>query len=382
MLPQKNNCTGCGNCAAVCPQNCITMVTDSEGFRCPVIDLQKCIKCRKCEKTCSVLNVPSTSNEETAVAAQNNNEQIRQQSSSGGVFFPLAVDVISAGGKVCAAVYDSDFSVRHVIVENLEDLAPMHGAKYSQSRSEHCFGPIKEYLNRNIPVMFVGTPCQCAGLRSFLGKDYGNLLLVDMICHGVPSPTVLRDYLQERRSKDAPDSNISAVNMRSKVSGWSRYAYSVEIVYSNGKHYIAKQGENAFLRGFTSNLFLRPSCSNCSFKGISRCSDLTLGDYWGVWEQHPDFDDNKGTSLLLIHSERGLAAWAKISEQFCWRNIPVQEAIQYNPSVTNSSMPHPAREMFFTGRYKQKSVENWIWKCILPQKELFAKRLIRRVIGK
>lgn len=379
MLVDSSRCSGCGSCAAVCPRDCITMEYDREGFRHPRVDPERCVRCGVCESTCPIMAPLPSSAEPKAVAAQNRDDDVRASSSSGGVFSALAERILRRGGLVCAAVYGEDFSVVHVTADTPEGVARQRGAKYPQSRAEHCFAGIRAALRRGTPVLFVGTPCQCAGLRAFLGGDDPNLLLVDMVCHGVVSPKVWARYLQERRHLDAGGASLTAVNLRSKTTGWSRYRYSVRMDYADGQAYRALQGEDPLMRGFTGNLFLRPSCSGCAFKGRNRCADLTLGDYWGIWEQHPEFDDDRGTSLLLIHTAKGQGAWEQIAEQFRALETPCAEAISKNPSAVASSVPHGARERFFRDLDRKKSVIRWIDQCLGGEKPGLLRRIRNRL---
>lgn len=364
MLVDSSQCCGCGSCAASCPESCITMEYDGEGFRYPHVDPAQCIHCRACEKTCPVMNPPSPADSPKAIAAQNQDGHIRASSSSGGIFFALAENTIRSGGLVCAAVYDEDFSVTHILADTLQDAARQRGAKYPQSSVEHCFAEIRRALRSGTPVMFVGTPCQTAGLRAFLGRDDANLLLVDMICHGVVSPKVWARYLDERQLLDAGKAPVASVNLRSKATGWSHYQYSVSINYANGASYQACQSKDPLMQGFTQNLYLRRSCSQCVFKGTKRCADLTLGDYWGIWDQNPEFDDNQGTSLLLIHTPKGQEAWDTISGQFRFLETTYQEAVSRNPSAAASSVPHGARDKFFRNLDREKSMIQWITQCL------------------
>lgn len=224
----------------------------------------------------------------------------------------------------------------------------MRGAKYSQSHAGHLFRQLKELLETGKPVMFTGTPCQCAGLKAYLGKEYAQLLLVDMICHGVPAPAVWGSYINHRRQQDSNGSDLISVDQRDKSTGWSHYAYSITFRYANGHTYSVRQSEDPYMRGFVQSLYLRPSCSECSFKGIGRCSDLTLGDCWGIWESHPDFDDNKGTSLLLIQSENGQKLWECIQSDFRTVALTAEEAVLYNPSAMRVSDAHPCRAELFS----------------------------------
>ena len=356
------------------------MRTDSEGFLYPVIDKMQCISCGKCEKVCPVLKGIPCSNQTEFYAAQNNAPLIRESSSSGGVFSALANKVLQKDGAVCAAIYNKDFAVSHKIVVSKEETAQMRGAKYSQSHASHLFPELESMLKAGKQVLFVGTPCQCAGLKAYLGKDYGNLLLVDMICHGVPSPLVWQAYINRRKTLDAGEGKLAAIDLRNKSTGWSRYAYSVKFSYENGAVYSAVQGQDPFMRGFTGDMYLRPSCSACSFKGVHRCSDLTLGDCWGIWDTHPEFDDNRGTSLLMIHSARGKTIWNEISKDFRILELNEEEAIRQNPSAVTSSKPHPLRAVFFERLKKQEPVDVLIWDLLTPKKR--KPGLIRRIIRK
>ena len=307
ILAEKEKCTGCGSCAISCPEKCILMDTDAQGFRYPTINNEKCIHCSLCEKKCPVITPEEVKSENIFLAAKNKNIEIRKQSTSGGVFTALAQYCINNGGIVCGAAYDSDNHVVHSLFSDEVHIAKMRSAKYSQSYSEHTFLEIREMLKNNRWVLFSGTPCQVAALRSYLGKDYNTLILVDIVCHGVPSPLIWDKYLADlNRNSEA---KLKSINLRSKVSGWSRYNYSTEFVYENGKKIVIPQNENYFMRGFVSNLYLRPSCSHCSFKGVDRVSDFTLGDYWGIWNQYAEFDDNVGTSMIIIHGTKGRMLW-------------------------------------------------------------------------
>lgn len=380
MISQHmDDCTGCGGCAAICPKSCITMIADKEGFLYPQVQQSDCINCNLCEKVCPLLKRPALSKRTQALAAQNQDSSVRSTSSSGGVFTALAELVLREGGAVCAAVYGEDFSVQHKIAVTSDDIASMRGAKYAQSNIGQLYPELKELLDEDQSVLFVGTPCQCAGLKAYLGKDYSKLLLVDMICHGVPSPAVWHAYLQWRKKKDASGSAIDTVNLRSKSTGWSRYAYSVNITYLNGCAYSVPQGEDPFMSGFAQNLYLRPSCSNCAFKGVERCSDLTLGDCWGIWDSHPEFDDNKGTSLVLIQSQKGQQMWNKIRSNFRFIALKDEDAISCNPSAVSSSSPHPARAEFFARLSEGEPMDELIWDQLLPKPS--KKSLIKRCIG-
>lgn len=365
MWIPKADCTGCGACAAKCPKGAISMEADSEGFLYPKTDSLRCVDCDLCRRVCPSLQGVISHEAPEAVAAKHKNASIRQKSSSGGVFTGLAQHILAQGGVICAAVYDENFAVIHQIGTTPHQF---RGAKYAQSHAGHLFSELQRLLKEGKQVLFVGTPCQCAGLLRYLGKAPENLVLVDMICHGVPSPKAWQEYLKLH-------GNVTSVNLRSKVSGWSRYSYSVEI-----DDYTQIQSRDPYLRGFTANLFLRPSCSQCNFKGLERCTDLTLGDFWGIWDLMPEFDDNRGTSLLLIHSEKGRALWQAIQNEFDHQAFDPQQAIVSNPSAETSSPAHPKREEFFQGICLEP-FDQLVWSCLEPKppKAGVLRRILRRI---
>lgn len=383
MLPTKNLCNGCGACSVTCSKNCIEMIADYEGFLYPNVNLQKCVSCGLCEQSCPVLTNKSVKRTygTKSFAAQNKNENIRRRSSSGGVFFALAISVLEQGGVVCAAKYSKDFEVIHSIATTKEELLDYCGAKYAQSKTGKCFIEIRKMLHQGRKVLFVGTPCQVAGLNGFLKRPYDNLMLVDMICHGVPSPLVWRKYLEERKLLDANGAELVAVNLRDKSTGWSRYSYSIRFDYQNGKVYSAHQDKDRFMQGFTSNLYLRPSCSNCKFKGIERISDITLGDFWGVWNQYPEFDDNIGTSLVMIHSEKGQKVWEYILENLRVLEISNEEATQYNPSAIKSSSASNKRIDFYRGLQQGRQVSDMV-QIYLSNQNIQKASIPQRILNK
>ena len=233
MIRIPSTCTGCHACAAICPKKCIDMKDIGEGFLFPVIHTETCIQCNRCEEVCPVLHIPGSSHQTQVFALKNKDEAERKKSTSGGVFPLLARRILDAGGIIYGAAYDSDFSVKHIAVEDSENLSLLQGTKYVQSTVGRLFSEVKDWLKAGRLVLFSGTPCQCAGLRAFLGKDYNNLMLVDLICHGVPSPKVWQTYIDYRAKQENGGKRPVRINMRSKISGWSRY--STEFDYGNGK---------------------------------------------------------------------------------------------------------------------------------------------------
>lgn len=339
ILCDNKICTGCAACAAVCPTSCISMIPDEEGFLRPVIDSVHCTECHICTQVCPPLSYCGINSQNTtALAAINMDYSVREHSTSGGVFSLLCEYILNQGGVVFGAAYNSDFSVSHCCIEDMDDLHSLRQAKYVQSNITDCYHRIKTILQRGRPVLFSGTPCQVHGVQSYLGKDYNNLLLVDLICHGIPSPKVWQHYIHYRCNTDANGARPTSINMRSKESGWA--SYSVHFDYTDGGSYIASNRKDPYIKGFIGNLYLRPSCYDCSFKGVERISDITLGDYWGVWSQHPEIDDQNGVSLVLLHSIKGKKIFDSLSEFLKAIPLDLHTCLDENPSAVQSpSLP-------------------------------------------
>lgn len=378
---EKESCTGCSACTSVCPQNCIKLTVDGNGFLHPDLSEQAwCINCKFCENVCPIQNGSQLSeNHPQAYAAWSCNEKIRAESSSGGVFSELAKIVFFQNGVVYGASYDENFFVKHICIETEEELSKLRGAKYAQSDLGNSFIEIRNRLNNNQKVLFSGTPCQVAGLKSFLRKDYENLICVDFVCHGVPSPMAWKEYVKYRSQIDASGQLPKKINLRSKISGWSRYRYSNLYEYSNENTYTAMSGNDLYMKLFVGDYISRESCSDCQFKGYSRLSDITLGDFWGIWDLAPEMDDDKGTSLVLVQSEKGRKIFSEIADRICSKEMTLEQASMQNPSLLKSSPAKANRQevldIIREGRIGE--LENLFTK---PQKEKSS--LLHRIVRK
>lgn len=344
-------CTGCGTCVFGCPINCIQMYKDEEGFSRPKINYSKCINCGRCRNICPVTNKPQDDNiEPQAYAVINKNKEIRMKSSSGGVFSLIAEEIIKRGGAVFGATFDKDFNVRHIAVEKIEDLESLRGSKYVQSSTENTYEQAKIYLEKGKPVLYTGTPCQIAGLKAFLGKEYENLITQDIICHGVPSPLVWKKYIEYREK--LAQQKVKKIFFRAKNEGWKRF--SVSFSFEKDTEYRKVLTDDYYMQGFLGHLYLRNSCHNCSFKQMHRQSDLTLADFWGVEKVLPDWNDDKGVSLVLVHSEKGQKVLEWIRENISLREVDFSEAIRENPSYLLSVNSSAFRKPFFNLIHKKR----------------------------
>ncbi|MBR3289868.1 MAG: Coenzyme F420 hydrogenase/dehydrogenase, beta subunit C-terminal domain [Clostridia bacterium] len=339
---QAHTCTGCGACVNACGAGALAFFEDEHGFWTPALT-GTCTGCGACLKACPLYDPPVPHTGTVAYAAFSRDEAIREQSSSGGVFSLLAQTVLASGGAVYGAAYDEDFTVRHIGVEEPADLAKLRGAKYTQSRIGDLYAQIKKKLAAGQTVLFSGTPCQTAGLSSFLGRDDDRLLLIDTVCHSVPSPLAWRRYVEYRARQDADGTPPASVNMRSKQTGWSRYRYACRFSYPDGREYAALGSDDLFMRLFIRGCISRSSCADCRFKGYDRVSDITLGDCWGIWEISPDMDDDRGTSLLLVHSEKGERALQSIRDQLTMKPLSLSDASRQNPAILRSAAPDQHR---------------------------------------
>lgn len=386
-LPDKDMCTGCTACVNVCPKHCLEMRTDKNGFPFPEIVVKtNCIACGACEKVCPILLTRDYKEvKTTAYAALTINEVHRMDSSSGGIFTELADNVLKEGGIVFGASYDANGTVKHIGIDEKCDLSKLRGAKYSQSVLGECFHSVKYHLNLGKKVLFSGTPCQVAGLKAFLQKDYVNLICIDCVCHGVPSPMVWEKYVQYRAQLDAKNELPVHINLRNKESGWNHFSYSVEFNYLDGKRYICKNSEDLFMRLFVGDYISRESCANCHFKGYDRVSDITLGDFWGIWDIYPEMDDNKGTSLVLTHTNKGEELLQAIADIIKIQEVSLEQASQMNPSLLKSSQHKLNREFVLNSiaenGFQEVQILTLFNSC--PKRSIIgkAKRCMQKIFG-
>lgn len=342
-IQDKHACCGCSACEQICPRQCIVFKADEEGFMYPVVNQEACIECGLCERVCPVLNHGDNSRPLKTFAAMNRNKSVRAASSSGGIFTALAEKTVNEGGKVYGARFNDTLGVEHCGADDIDGIASFRGSKYLQSTMNNTFKNVRADLNKGKKVLFSGTPCQVAGLKKFLRKDYDNLTLVDFVCHGVPSPAVWQGYLHS-----FPNVFIDSASFRDKQEGWHRYGMRLRGAYRSDAscwHRFGLFFDDPYMQIFLANLSLRPSCYECPAKAGRSGSDLTLGDFWGIEQVDPAVDDDRGTSLVIVNSAKGEALLQGLDIKT--KEEPHEEAVKYNPSIEVSVAEPEARAKFF-----------------------------------
>ena len=338
------DCSGCSACANVCPNNCIHMEPDEEGFFYPVISKADCVKCRRCDYVCPIVNTALAPSDgfKKAWGAYNVDSDTLRCSSSGGVFSALAEEIIEEGGCVFGAAFRPGFqTLHHIKVDNIKELKCLIGSKYLQSEMEDCFVSVKNELANDRIVLFTGTPCQVAGLRSYLKKEYKNLLCAEVICHGTPSALLWQTYLKQW------DVLPKSVSFRNKNHGWKNYYLSIG--FSNGKEYNKNRKDDAFMQMFLSNYCLRESCYHCVVKSEkSSGADMTLGDFWGIEKIIPSENFRNGVSLVIVNTPKGEDYFKRIKgEQIEAFEVDYTQAVNRNSALNQSALRPSERNDFF-----------------------------------
>lgn len=354
-INDKANCCGCEACSEICPTKCISMKSDEEGFLYPNVDVEKCINCGICESICPILNQHLVSDRiKEGYAAINKDLSERLTSSSGGIFTLLADYVLNLGGVVVGCILSEDCKkAYHVIIEDKQQLDKLRGSKYVQSNMQNVYRNIKMQLEKNRKVLFSGTPCQVVALKSFLKKEYSELICIDVICHGVPSPRLWRDNVEyiEKTKK----CKLKNVNFRSKKQG-GHSAYGI-LYQKDTKSFFRNKKQDPYFQFFLKNLSLRPSCYECAFKGLERISDITLGDFWGIEDYFPDLDDGKGVSIVVIHSIVGKTLIKEIESGMIMKKINIHEVFDKHNKAMCESSKMPENRNAFWRDYKMLSFE-------------------------
>lgn len=354
-IEDKSKCCGCNACGDICSHDAIEFKTDIEGFWYPEVNKDKCVECGLCEKICPELHISKLKQNDFpqpahTIAAINKKLDVRWDSTSGGAFSALAETMYEKGGYVSGAIYNENFTVRNYISNNPEDLVKLRSSKYLQSNAEGLYKEIRSLLRRGEHVLACGTPCQMAALRSFLMKDYENLIIVDFICRGVNSPKVYRKYLDSLEHRYG--GKVVYVKAKNKELGWRNLTRKV--VFDNGAVYYGVSMDDDFRRGYHTNVYCRPSCYTCQYKGFPRMADITIADYWGIEKIDKNLDNNIGTSMILLNSKKGIEYFDSVKDKLEWIETPFESILPGNIALTKSIEPAKIdREKFFADLDKE-----------------------------
>ncbi|HIR73519.1 MAG TPA: Coenzyme F420 hydrogenase/dehydrogenase, beta subunit C-terminal domain [Candidatus Coprenecus pullicola] len=331
-ITDPHDCCGCTACSSACPRGSITMKENSEGFLYPSVDGNTCIECGLCVKVCPVISQSPVRRPIEVYAVKHPDGKIREGSASGGAFPLLASAILEKGGMIFGSRYDNNHEAVHDSAATPAEAAAFTGSKYLQSRMEDCYSRVRTALREGLPVLFTGTPCQVAGLNHFLASGAGKvpterLVTVDLICHGAPSPGVWRKYLAEEmaamEARGYSAVTVDEVRFRDKEdgkAGWKGYNFKIFFSATDPSGAVchpvlSEKGKagNLFIRGFLSDFYSRPSCYRCPAREFRSGSDITIGDFWGIGDLRPDFDDDRGVSAVLINTEKGRRLFSSLS---------------------------------------------------------------------
>lgn len=349
QIRDKKECCGCNACGDACAHGAITFKTDIEGFWYPEVDKDKCVDCGLCEKVCPIINVDKLKKNDFAepicYAAEHKNIEVVFDSTSGGLFSALADIMYKSGGYVGGAVFNDDFSVRQYISNDRNDLPRLRSSKYLQSSLEGFFKQVRALVKAGEQVLVCGGPCQMAAMRSFLGRDYDNLIIADYICRGINSPKVWRKYLDSFEERYG--SKVVYCKAKSKEYGWRNLTQKV--ILADGRHVYETREQSNYTKGYLrTNVYCRPSCYDCRFKGYPRIADITLADFWGIERISSSMEKDLGTSLVMVNSKKGQAYFERVKTRVNCVEVPFHEAERGNPALNKPlAAPLVDREKFF-----------------------------------
>ena len=364
-LCKLERCTGCMACANLCPQKCISFAPDNEGFLRPQIDENACINCGLCAKKCPQNTTPDFFKNGKVYACWHRDQSIRKKSTSGGAFTAIAEYVFARGGVVYGAGFDENMMVRHKRIERVEDLDQLRGSKYVQSYIGEVYAFVQKDLKANRLVLFTGTPCQVMGLKACLrNKDSDNLITVDLVCHGVPSPKIYKDYLNHMEQQYG--SKAKMVNFRNKKPGW--FIFGMKIEFENHKVYRKNKFKDSYTSGFLNDYFIRPNCHLCQYTTTRRVADITIGDFWCFKSKNAKFrDTDKGISLCLLNSPKAVKAFESFSKSLVYIEDDLEYAADHNVPLRKPFRPNPNRAEFWD-EYQKRGFEAVLSRFMMGEK--------------
>ena len=350
VIKDKEKCCGCNACQQICPQHCIRMEADEQGFLYPFVDEVACVNCHLCENVCPVLNRYTQKDAPIcSYLAKTKDDTIRVASSSGGVFTVLATHVLDKGGVVFGVRFDKRWMTVYDYTETKDKLCFFRGSKYVQACPHKAYNDVLRFLKEGRLVLFTGTPCFISGLNHFLKKKYDNLLTLDVVCHSIPSPKVWSYYISEIEKTNK--AKVSYVTFRDKSNGWTNYSIRLEFEdeQKNKRSFVETHDDNVYMRGFLHDLYTRPSCSECPARNYTSGSDITIADAWDINKYHPEKNDEEGISHILINTEKGNIFLEQIKDLLICEKIDYSEVEPYtmHAPITKSSSAHPYRKVFY-----------------------------------
>lgn len=380
-------CCGCKACEQVCPKYAISMKIDEKGFWYPRIDKKKCVECGLCHKVCPENYQSFQTNLPECIVYYNTDKEKQQEYSSGGAFLRICKAYVE--GKDDYAIYGAAITtgniVKHIRITNWDNVNQLSRSKYVQSDTENVYKQVKTDLSMKKYVVFSGTPCQVQALKNFLGKEYERLLLIDFVCHGVPSPMAYKKYCDSIAKTLGKKIDKVLFRYKQEIGPDKKWdTQGMSILFDDGTDYKETRAADVYMRAFLSELLSRPSCSECKYTKLNRVSDLTLGDFWGIEEEYPQFaiQNTAGTSMVLVNSLKGRELVQNIKQKVCneiLEYVDLEIATRRNVPLTSTIEPHPMREQFYDNLRKKK---NWSFEECLDQTLYPRGNIVQRVIRK
>lgn len=382
QVSEKQKCCGCEACVQKCPKGCIQMQADYQGFYYPIVNQSLCIDCGLCEVVCPIIHQEKSRKPLEIYGAVNKDEKIRLESSSGGIFTAIAESLINKDGIIWGASFNESHEVIHDCITTEKQLSRLRGSKYVQSRIDLSYKKVEVALKMGEKLLFSGTPCQIAGLRRFLRKDYPNLYTVDFVCHGVPSPGVWTKYLEQQFGKEA---SLSDIKFRDKICGWKNSCFSLKKHLSHEIKpvlHVEQRHTNLYMRAFLHDLILRPSCYDCPARSFKSGSDITLADLWGAWVTLPEYNDDKGCSCVAINTPKGKELFNSLAHSILCRQISYRDAfVNYNHAATMNPPINPKTDTFFS-QYEFVALKKLVPSLTKDTLSTKSKEVIRSILEK